>query len=520
MSHGAALTVRLGLVAALLSPALAGPAPSDPLAPPGALEPHLAALPRTPAEAARIAAITAPTRDFTAPEPYEDRPAGAATTRARADHGAFSQPSANLPPAQRMDFELGHTLFDKLWVSSPASTKASDGLGPLYNARACGGCHIHDGRGHPPDTGPDDPASTGAVSLVLHVSVPGGPGAAGIAGWHASQPDPVYGWQLQDFATPGQHAEARPDPNWRQFSVELADGTRVPMRAPDWQARDLAYGALHPEAQISARVAPAMIGLGLLAAIPAADILALADPDDADGDGISGRANIVPDPNTGAPLLGRFGLKAGAATLRSQTAMAFARDMGLSTPLFPEAAGDCSPAQRACRSAPDGRDAEGYEVDAEALDAVTFYAANLAVPARRDLADPQVLRGKSLFYGLGCTGCHRPKFVTHRLPDRPEHSFQLIWPYSDLLLHDMGEGLADARPEGRATGREWRTPPLWGIGLAQQVSPEARYLHDGRARSLPEAILWHGGEAQAPRDGFAALPKPDRDALIRFLESL
>jgi CxxC motif-containing protein (DUF1111 family) len=419
-----------------------------------------------------------------------------------------------------MDFELGHSLFDKLWVSAPASTKASDGLGPLYNARACGGCHIQDGRGHPPETGPDDPASTGAVSLVLHLSVPGGPAPEDIADWIATAPEPVYGWQLQDFATPGQPAEARPDPNWRAFSVELADGTQVPMRAPDWQARDLAYGPLHAEARISARVAPAMLGLGLLEAIPAADILALADPGDADGDGISGRASFVPDPEFGHPLLGRFGLKAGAATLRRQSALAFARDLGLSTSLFPEATGDCSPAQRACRAAPDGRDAEGYEVDAEALDAVTFYAANLAVPARRDLADPQVLRGKALFYGLGCTGCHRPKFVTHRLPDRPEHSFQLIWPYSDLLLHDMGEALADNRPEGRATGREWRTPPLWGIGLARQVSPEARYLHDGRARTLPEAILWHGGEAAPARDGFAALPAPDRTALIRFLESL
>ena len=154
------------------------------------------------------------------------------------------------------------------------------------------------------------------------------------------------------------------------------------------------------------------------------------------------------------------------------------------------------------------------------LDLVTFYSRNLAVPARRDLGDPQVLRGKRVFYEAGCAGCHQPKFVTERLADRPEQSFQLIWPYTDLLLHDMGEGLADHRPEGAASGREWRTAPLWGIGLTETVTGQASFLHDGRARTLLEAVLWHGGEAQAARDRVVALPKAEREALIRFLESL
>ncbi|MEL6979412.1 MAG: di-heme oxidoredictase family protein, partial [Pseudomonadota bacterium] len=144
---------------------------------------------------------------------------------------------------------------------------------------------------------------------------------------------------------------------------------------------------------------------------------------------------------------------------------------------------------------------------------------------RRDVDDPIVLRGKEMFYEAGCISCHTPKHVTHRLETdgaaaQPEQSFQLIWPYTDLLLHDMGEGLADGRPEGEATGREWRTPPLWGVGLTEAVNGHTFYLHDGRARSLLEAVLWHGGEAQAARDHAAALPKADRDALIRFLESL
>jgi CxxC motif-containing protein (DUF1111 family) len=190
--------------------------------------------------------------------------------------------------------------------------------------------------------------------------------------------------------------------------------------------------------------------------------------------------------------------------------------------MFPAHWGDCTPAQTDCQSAPHGDNPaqDGFEISAESLDLVTFYSRNLAVPARRDEGDPQVLRGKKIFYETGCIACHTPKFVTHRLSGQPEQSFQLIWPYSDMLLHDMGEGLADNRPEARATGSEWRTPPLWGIGLTAQVSGHSNYLHDGRAQTLLEAVLWHGGEAQATRDAIIASDPADRAALIRFLESL
>lgn len=479
---------------------------------------HLNVIPRTEAETARVAAILAPPGDFTRPEPFEAKPAGAATVRARANADAFSQLSANLPFASEMRFKLGNALFRKTWVAAPASTLASDGLGPAYNARACQDCHLKDGRGHPPE-GPDD----SRVSMFLRLSVPGGPTPDGIAEWLATRPDPTYGGQLQDLAAPGHVAEGRMDVSYAEVPVTLGDGTEVSLRHPTYAFGNPGHGAPHPELMVSPRVAPQMIGLGLLEAIPAADILALADPDDADGDGISGRAQIVPSVEFGVPMLGRFGLKAGAPTVREQSAGAFAGDMGLSTPLHPAPWGDCTPEQAACRAAPHGQEPglrDGLEVDGESLDLVTFYSRNLGVPERRQPDDPQVLRGKEVFHALACAACHVPKHVTHRLADQPEQSFQLIWPYTDLLLHDMGPGLADDRPEGRATGREWKTPPLWGIGLTAAVSGHTQFLHDGRARTLTEAILWHGGEAQAARDGFAALAKADRAAILAFLESL
>lgn len=481
-------------------------------------DPHLNSVPRTAQELARIQAVLTPPSDFTAPARFEHLPAGAATVPAREDEHAFSQPTTGLLAEDQLTFRLGNAMFEKLWVSSPASTKASDGLGPLFNARACNACHPNDGRGHTPE-GPHD----STISLFLRVSIPGDPQEAitQIEGYLATLPEPNYGTQLQDFATPGHRPEYRLEVTYDDIRVPLSGGEVATLRKPVYTPVDLGYGPLHAQAMLSPRMAPQLIGLGLLEAIPAADILAKADPEDSDGDGISGRANVVWSPQYEQPMLGRFGLKAGMPTVRAQTASAFAGDIGISTPLFPAPWGDCTGAQTACRAGPHGdQDVRVFEVDDTGLDLTTFYTANLAVPARRDPADPQVLRGKKLFYQTGCVACHTPAYVTHRLPDRPAHSFQLIWPYTDLLLHDMGDGLADHRPEGRASGKEWRTPPLWGIGLTQQVSGQSAFLHDGRARSLLEAILWHGGEAQPMRDAVVTMPAADRRALIRFLESL
>jgi CxxC motif-containing protein (DUF1111 family) len=478
---------------------------------------HLPVIARTAEEAARIAAVLAPPADFTAPQPFEEMSAGAATVRATGTADAFSFPSGNIGFDREFDFKLGNALFRKTWIAAPASTLASDGLGPLYNARACQDCHLKDGRGHVPEDGER------GVSMFLKIALPGGSAPDEIADYLATQPDPVYGGQLQDFASPGQTPEGRMQITYTDVPVTLADGATVTLRAPTYAIVDPAYGALQADHMLSPRVAPQMIGLGLLEAIPAADILAREDPDDRDGDGISGRANIVPSREFGTPMLGRFGLKAAAPTVREQSAGAFSGDMGLSSPLRPDPWGECTTAQADCRAAPHGQEPgvrDGLEVDAASFDLVAFYSRNLGVPARRDVDDPTVLRGKAVFHAAQCAACHSPAHVTHRLEGQPEQSFQLIWPYTDMLLHDMGPGLADGMPEGRATGAEWRTPPLWGIGLTAHVSGHTQFLHDGRARSLIEAILWHGGEAEGARDAVIALPKPDRDALIAFLESL
>ncbi|WP_085126677.1 di-heme oxidoreductase family protein [Tistlia consotensis] len=474
---------------------------------------------RTPAERARIAAVTRPTADFSGPERYELRPGGAATVFATLNQDSFSHPSANMTFRRELDFKVGNAIFRKFWVSSPSSTTSSDGLGPLFNSRSCQSCHLKDGRGHPPVPG------EAAVSLFLRLSVP--PQNAADRKALAERrirfvPEPTYGEQLQTFSVQGLRAEGRMTLSYEPVPVTLADGTVVELHRPRYGIAEPAYGPLHPNLMISPRLAPPMIGVGLLEAIPAEDILAGADPEDADGDGISGRANAVWSDEERRVVLGRFGWKAGQPSIAQQTASAFLGDIGIATPLYPRPAGDCSGRQPDCLEAPSGAESAAFPVEAtpEMVEKVDFYSRNLGVPARRDIDDPQVLAGKRVFYRAGCIGCHRPKFVTRRDSIGAEQSFQLIWPYSDLLLHDLGEGLADGRPEGLAGGREWRTPPLWGIGLTERVNGPGHYLHDGRARSLLEAILWHGGEAEAAKQRVVALPAAERAALLAFLKSL
>ena len=333
-------------------------------------------------------------------------------------------------------------------------------------------------------------------------------------------PEPTYGTQLQDVSVVGQSAEGRIRIVRTAREVTLGDGVTVVLEAPRYTIVDLGYGPLDPRVMTSVRVAPPMIGLGLLEAVSESDIVARADPDDSDGDGISGRARRVWSPEHGRMMLGRFGWKGGAASIVDQSAGAMSGDIGISSPLAPAPWGECTERQKACRNAMHGADTSGFEAPANVMDAVVFYSRHLAVPARRDVSDPKVLRGKALFYGIGCTGCHTPKHATRR--DWPLETLagQLIWPYTDLLVHDMGDDLADGRPEGDASGREWRTPPLWGIGLTEVVNGHTRFLHDGRARNLLEAILWHGGEAESARDAFRAMPSVDRNALLAFLNSL
>ncbi|MCB1476322.1 MAG: c-type cytochrome [Rhodobiaceae bacterium] len=472
-----------------------------------------------PKDRARVLKVTRPAHDFTAAERFEAMSGGAATSQKLPNRDAFSQFSANITFSEEEKFKLGNALFRKLWVSAPSSTQASDGLGPFFNSRACQSCHLKDGRGHPPEIVSD------ASSLFLRLARPAATDdeRALVASLLVPNfPDPAYGGQLQDHAVPGLKAEGKMVVTYEERPVTLDDGTTVSLRYPTYSVGDPAYGPLDPATTLSPRIAPPMLGMGLIQAIHPADIAALADPDDRNGDGISGRMSLVRNDRDGDILLGRFGWKAEKADIRSQTAGAFAGDIGISTPLMPASYGDCTAAQADCRQMPDGVQKRLGDTEAPdpVLDLVTFYSENLAPPARRNVDDPHVLAGKKQFYDLGCISCHQPKFVTRRDAGNKAQAFQLIWPYSDFLLHDMGDGLADGQQVGLANGQEWRTPPLWGIGLTKTVSGHTFFLHDGRARNLTEAILWHGGEAQSSRDAFAALTREDRESLIAFLESL
>jgi len=475
---------------------------------------------RTPKEQARIEAVIAPTTDFSRPEKFEPLPGGATTSQQAVNENSFSHSSANMSFKRELDFKIGNGLFRRLWVTAPSSTTSADGLGPLFNARSCQRCHLKDGRGHPPASAEDS-----AVSMFLRLSIPPQNEAdRGLldSGRASVIPEPTYGGQLQDLAIPGMQAEGRMTIRYEEEPVTLADGTVVTLQRPIYGITDLGFGPLHPDVMMSPRVAPQMIGLGLLEAVYDADIESGADPDDANGDGISGRVNRVWDDARQEVALGRFGWKAGQPTMLQQSIHAINGDIGISTPGMTSAAGDCTARQPECLAAPDGNSEQhdGLEASAEVLRLITFYSRNLAVPARRDVDDPQVLEGKRVFYESGCIGCHRPKYVTRRDSPGEEQSFQLIWPYTDMLLHDMGEGLADNRPEAQASGREWRTAPLWGIGLTEAVNGHTRFLHDGRARNLLEAVLWHGGEAEAARQRVIALPTGEREALLAFLRSL
>ncbi|MBX9407650.1 c-type cytochrome [Pseudomonas baetica] len=450
---------------------------------------------------------------FTKAEPGEARSGGAATVR-KTDQNAFSLPSANLPPSRRVDFSVGNSFFRSPWVIAPSTTTARDGLGPLFNTNACQNCHIKDGRGHPPT-----PQANNAVSMLVRLSIPNTPELAKVIEQVGVVPEPVYGGQLQDMAVPGMVPEGKVRVEYTPVPVRFKDGTEVELRKPELRITQLGYGPMHPDTRFSARIAPPMIGLGLLEAIPEEAILANATAQAKEKNGINGRPNQVWDDVLQKTVIGRFGWKAGQPTLNQQNVHAFAGDMGLTTSMRPF--DDCTEAQTACKQAPNGNGPDGEpEVSDNILRLVLFYSRNLAVPARRGVSDTQVLAGKNLFYQAGCQSCHTPKYTTAANAAEPELANQVIRPYSDLLLHDMGDGLADNRTEFQASGRDWRTPPLWGIGLTQAVSGHTQFLHDGRARNLLEAVLWHGGEAQAAQQQVLSFNAEQRTALLAFLNSL
>jgi CxxC motif-containing protein (DUF1111 family) len=436
--------------------------------------------------------------------------AGGATTVFDKSGNAFSLPAANMSISRRDRFSIGNSFFRNPWVIAPSSTRARDGLGPLYNTNTCQSCHVKDGRGRLPADG--EPM----VSALVRLSIPAATAQEReTARREGVLPEPAYGGQLNTLAIPGVAPEGRAVLEYEYIAGKFADGEPYELRRPVLKIEDAAYGALHGATMTSLRVAPVMIGLGLLEAIPEQDILARADPEDADSDGISGRPNRVRDVARQRPAPGRFGWKAGQPNVRQQAAGAFNGDIGITSTLFPDQ--PCTASQTACRRAPGGGEPE---ISDEILGFVEFYAKTLAVPARRDADDPAVRRGEQLFHDARCGLCHAPRHKTGRLEDFPELSEQQIFPYTDLLLHDMGEGLSDGRPEFEAAGAEWRTPPLWGIGLVSTVNGHSFFLHDGRARNLMEAVLWHGGEAEQSRNRVLHMSARERAELLAFLNSL
>jgi CxxC motif-containing protein (DUF1111 family) len=429
--------------------------------------------------------------------------AGGATTVEDETENAFGYAAPNLTGNKDLEFVTGNSFFRVNWVTAPSSTEDLDGLGPLFNARSCGACHFKDGRGAPPLSSTEAP-----VALLFRLSRPTE------IEWE-TKPDENYGGQFNHLSILGIESEGSVEVWYQEISEKYDDGSSYSLRKPIYQFKNLKYGDFASDMLISPRIAPHMVGLGLLEAISEETILALADPNDHNNDGISGKPNYVWDLVNNKESLGRFGWKCNQPSVRQQVAGAFNGDIGITSSLFPIEG--CAENQQACKNVPiDSKP----ELDERILDRVTLYSSSLAVPKRRDWDKPEVLKGKGLFHELKCEACHTPKYLTSTHPDFPEFASQTIYPYSDLLLHDMGDGLADGRPDGLANGNEWRTPPLWGIGLIPIVNRHTFLLHDGRARNVEEAILWHGGEAEASKIKFVSLNNEKRQAVIAFVNSL
>jgi CxxC motif-containing protein (DUF1111 family) len=417
---------------------------------------------------------------------------------------AFGHSIPGISAGDEGRFVTGNSFFRDNWVMAPSSTTARDGLGPVFNSNSCSGCHFKDGRGKPP-VAPSEKLS----SMLIRLSIQGTDEHGGPLG------HPVYGGQFNGSSILKVLPEGDVTVNYQEIIDYFSDGGKYTLSQPVYSFNNLNYGPLSG-ILFSPRVAQQMPGLGLLEAVEEATILSFADPGDADGDGISGRPNYVWDYVNNKTSMGRFGWKANQPSLRQQTAGAFLGDIGITSGLFPDE--NLSAEQK--KLYPDLKNGGTPEISDELLDNVVYYTTALAVPGRRNVKDAEVIRGKQLFLEANCSGCHKPEMKTGSHPMIAQLSGQLIHPYTDLLLHDMGPGLADDRPDYLAGGTEWRTPPLWGIGLVKVVNNHTFFLHDGRARSLEEAVLWHGGEAEKSKNYYRSLSKADRAALIKFLESL
>ncbi|WP_121968713.1 di-heme oxidoredictase family protein [Leptolyngbya sp. BC1307] len=419
--------------------------------------------------------------------PTPNYQAGGETTFYNRSSHAFGQPAPGLN-AQEMDLHAeGDVAFDAVFVTAPAPIHP--GLGPTFNNNSCAGCHIKNGRGMPQ-----------LGQALVRTSLPASSDRP-IVKTEGVVPDPVIGTQLQDSGVYGVQPEASVTLEWQEMSGQYPDGEGYELRSPQITLSAIDNNSpISEDLLTSLRIPPPIFGVGLLEAIPERTLKKLSDPEDKNNDGISGRTNHVWNFEQQRMDVGRFGLKANSANLLSQTATAYAHDMGIANPLLPNDDGTT-------------------EIDADTLEASAFYTQTLAVPARTQVDNPIVQRGEKLFADANCAACHLTSIQTGSATVKAL-AHQTIQPYTDLLLHDMGEALADNRPDFEATGQEWRTAPLWGLGLTQTVLPYSGYLHDGRARTVEEAILWHGGEAENAKQAFMALSKEGRAAMLKFLNSL
>ncbi|HEV2695920.1 MAG TPA: di-heme oxidoredictase family protein [Verrucomicrobiae bacterium] len=428
---------------------------------------------------------------------------GGDTTAFDSTRNAFSLAARNLLPEHRTAYTMGSFFFDESWLAASVTPSDRDGLGPMFVARSCIACHIRNGRGRAPDSFlPTD-------SMVVRISIPGACEHGG------PKPEPTYGLQLQTHALPGCKPEAQVLGSYRIIRGSYGDGEAYYLRQPTFRLSNLGYGPFQTNATISPLVAPAIIGLGLLEAVPEKTLRERELANRQRTDGISGHVNMVWDATAGKIVVGRFGWKAEQPSVSQQVASAFNGDMGLTTTICPQE--NNTEAEDVLTNALSGG---SPEVSDEVFDATVLFSRLIAVPSRRDSTNETVLRGEQLFHELDCAVCHTPTMQTGDAPGFPELSRQTIRPYTDLLVHDMGPDLSDHRRVYQADGSEWRTPPLWGGGLIETVNTHNNLLHDGRARGFAEAILWHGGEAEHSKQQFRLLPKPDRDALVQFLQSL
>jgi CxxC motif-containing protein (DUF1111 family) len=418
---------------------------------------------------------------------------GGATTSFIFSSQAFSNPASNLSMNTLEKHLEGDLNFEQNFVKAPA--QYNSGLGPIFNNVSCINCHISDGRGRPPL------GSEALETMLIRISIDGTDPHGG------PNPVPGFGGQLQDKSVFGFEPEGSVIISYTESQGNYPDGTSYSLRKPVYQL----IGQVPSSVNISPRVAPFVFGLGLLEAISENDILLNADEYDSDGDGISGKPNYVWDDKNQSIMLGRFGWKANQPNLYQQSAAAYVNDIGITNPLYQLE--NCHD-NAVCDTLNDDP-----EITDEILKSVELYVQTLAVPGRRDFDDANIIAGKELFNSIGCAGCHTPEFTTGNHPVS-ELANQRIFPYTDLLLHDMGDELADNRTDFRADGKEWRTPPLWGIGLVSVVNGHTNFLHDGRARNLEEAILWHSGEAEQSKEKFMLLNSLDRNRLLAFLNSL